>query len=30
MVMDWIKKVADIIMPIEPIEDEEEIQTKSG
>ena len=29
MVMDWIKKVADIIMPIEPIEDEEEIQTKS-
>ena len=29
MVMDWIKKVADIIMPIEPVEDDEEIQTKT-
>lgn len=29
MVMDWLKKVADIIMPIEPVEEEEEVQAKS-
>ena len=26
MVMDWIKKVTDIIMPLEPIEEEEKVQ----
>lgn len=29
MVMDWLKKVADIIMPIEPVEDEEEVQVRN-